>query len=130
MTREERNAWQREYRLLVGNIGTFRYEKTKKGFLMRTYRNMKSRVEGVQKLKSHLYTGKDLLDKNVFYDWALNNYDFNSLFKTWEVSDYIRTLTPSIDRIRTDKGYVIENMQWITHSENSRKGVISRWQNT
>lgn len=130
MTREERNAWQRAYRSLVGNIDTLRYEKTKKGFLMRTYRNMKSRVDGVQKLKAHLYTGKDLLDKNVFYDWALNNCDFNSLFKTWEVSGYIRTLTPSIDRIRTDKGYAIENMQWITHSENSRKGAISRWQNT
>lgn len=33
---------------------------------MRVYRNMKSRVEGIQKLKSHLYEGKEILDKQSF----------------------------------------------------------------
>ncbi len=70
------------------------YEKTKKGFLMRLYRNMQSRVTGVQKAKWHLYKGKELLPRQEFYDWAENNRDFHSLFTQWEQSDYDRRLTP------------------------------------
>jgi hypothetical protein len=32
-----------------------KYEKTPKGYLMRTYRNMKSRVLGIQHKKAHIY---------------------------------------------------------------------------
>lgn len=72
----ERNRWTREYRKRTGNRATHKYEKTVKGFLMRKYRNMQSRVTGVQKLKAHLYRGKDLLSREEFYDWALNSEDF------------------------------------------------------
>lgn len=34
-TKEERNKWQREHRKKNGNSDTLKYEKTKKGFLMR-----------------------------------------------------------------------------------------------
>ena len=47
-----------------------RYEKTPKGFLMRLYRNMKSRVKGVQQAKHHLYEHCELLRK-VADDLAL-----------------------------------------------------------
>lgn len=104
-----------------------RYEKTKKGFLMRAYRNMKSRVEGIQWKKAHLYEGMELLPKEEFYEWSLSNPDFHELFETWEKSGYNRKLTPSIDRINSQFGYFKLNMQWITHSENSRRGSISQW---
>lgn len=69
MTKEERLKYQRERRKLNGNLYTKRYEKTEAGFLMRMYRNMKSRVTGVQSKKAHLYKGKDLLAKEDFYEW-------------------------------------------------------------
>jgi hypothetical protein len=113
-------------RIRTGNWSYKKYEKTKDGFLMRAYRNMKSRVSGIQKLKSHLYLGKELLPKEEFYKFSLDSKDFHNLFEVWEKSNYDRKLTPSIDRINSDLGYLLVNIRWITHSENSRLGSIKR----
>ncbi len=121
MNQEEINARQRAHRRDTNNIDTRRYEKTKRGFLMRAYRNMKSRVTGIQYLKAHLYLGKELLPKEDFYTWALHSETFHRLFKVWEESGYCRKLTPSVDRKDSSVGYDVENMQWLTHSENSAK---------
>ena len=121
------NQKQREYRQRTGNAATKRYEKTQKGFLMRCYRNMQSRVSGVQKAKQHLYGGKELLSREEFYNWAFNNLQFFVLFCNWENSGYDRKLTPSVDRIDSSKGYSPDNMEWVTHSENSRRGSNNRW---
>lgn len=127
MDKEKENKRLREYRKRTNNAATKKYEKTKKGFLVRCYRNMKSRVTGVQKAKFHLYEGKELLDKETFYEWALNNITFKNLFVIWEYSNYDRKLTPSVDRIDSSKGYSLYNMEWVTHSENSRRGTLSRF---
>ena len=103
-----------------------KYEKTKKGFLMRLYRNMKSRVEGVQWQKAHLYKGMVLIDKETFYLWAINSNEFHGLFKIYEDSGHSRKLAPSVDRIDSSIGYEIDNMEWVTMSENSRRGSLSR----
>jgi len=102
-----------------------KYEKTITGFLMRLYRNMQSRVTGVQKLKFHLYAGKTLLPRQEFYDWANKSEEFHILYDIWKQGGYDRKLTPSVDRIDSDRGYELDNMRWITHSENSRLGAIS-----
>lgn len=119
--------WQREARLKNGNACTKKYEKTKKGFLVRMYRNMQSRTNGIQKKKAHLYLGIELLDRDLFYEWALKSNDFHDMFYVWEQSEYSRKLTPTVDRIDSSNGYLIENMQWLTHSDNSRKGCQSRY---
>jgi len=112
--------WQRKQRLKDNNLYTKRYEKTKSGFLMRTYRNMLSRVSGVTKNKNHLYLGKEILPKANFYHWSKCNEDFNKLFLNWGSSNYNRKLTPSIDRINPDIGYIFGNIRWITFSENCK----------
>jgi len=124
-TREEINAYKREYRRKTNNADTKKYEKTPNGFLMRCYRNMKSRVTGVQKAKLHLYEGKELLDKHEFYEWAKGCSVFWELFKAWEASGYERRLTPSVDRLDSSMGYHLDNMEWVTHSENSRRGSFA-----
>jgi len=103
-----------------------KYEKTHKGFVMRLYRNMKSRVEGVQEKKSHLYKGRSLLPKDEFYSWALNDKDFLQLFENYTVSGYQRRLAPSVDRIDSKKGYSLDNMEFVTMSENSRRGAMAK----
>lgn len=123
-----RNEWQKQYRQKNNNKCTKQYEKTKAGFLMRTYRNMYSRITGIQKKKLHLYKDLALLDKQEFYSWSLNDAVFNALFDAWEELGYPRKYTPSIDRVDTTKGYELGNIQWITHSENSSKGAKARWQ--
>jgi hypothetical protein len=118
--RNRTNKYQKIARAKNDNLHTKKYEKTKNGFLMRLYRNMKSRVTGVQAAKFHLYAGKELLEKEVFYEWAKQSKKFHSLFRVWESSGYKRTLAPSVDRINSELGYKIENMRWVTMSENCK----------
>lgn len=117
---------QRQRRAETNNAVTKKYERTKKGKLMRLYRNMQSRIYGVQKAKHHLYKGKPLLDKQEFYEWALSCEEFHKLYDAWVDSDYDRKLTPSVDRVDSTKGYEVGNMEWVTHSENSRRGALWR----
>jgi len=126
---EHRLARQRDMRKANGNAHTKKYEKTKGGKLMRTYRNMYTRVSGILKTKAHLYEGLDILDKEDFYKWSLSDYAFNILFDDWVSSGYDKKLSPSIDRIDTNYGYVLDNMRWLTHSENSRLGAENKGSN-
>lgn len=122
----DRLEWQREMRKANGNAHTKKYERTKKGKLMRTYRNMYTRVSGILKTKAHLYEGLDILSREDFYAWSLSDSTFNTLFDDWVSSGYDKKLSPSIDRKDTNCGYVLDNMRWLTHSENSRLGSLSK----
>ena len=93
-----------------------RYEKTPKGYLVRSYRNMKSRVEGIQKQGS--WTGKELLPKEEFYQWSLANPEYRRLHAEYEASGYDRMLAPSPDRVDPERGYTVDNIRWVTHAEN------------
>ena len=118
---EDRNARQRMRRAASGDAVTKRYERTPNGKLMRTYCNMQSRVLGILKHKRHLYEGKDILSREEFYEWALATPEFHRLFDGWVASGYKCGASPSVDRIDPTKGYVLSNMEWVTHSENSRR---------
>jgi hypothetical protein len=126
MTKEERLQYQRERRKLNGNADTKKYEKTQPGYLMRMYRNMKSRISGVQKKKAHLYQGKELLPKDEFYEWAECSPMFMVLWNKYVSSGYQQKLAPTVDRVDSTQGYILENMQWVSHSVNSKRGSISR----
>lgn len=119
-------AKQRAYRHRVGNIHSRAYEKTEKGYLMRSYRNMKSRVLGIVKKKAHLYVGKEIVSKDQFYQWALNNDTFKALFEAYKQSGYNIKYAPSVDRVDSTIGYRLDNMRWLTHSQNSLLGTLSR----
>lgn len=125
MNTQKHLEWQRLYRKKNNNSCTRKYEKTPSGFLMRLYRNMNSRVTGVQKKKSHLYIGKTILPREDFYKWANSSKKFWELFKNWEATKYDRKLTPTVNRIDSSLGYQLSNMEWLTHSENSRLGSLA-----
>jgi hypothetical protein len=118
-------ARQRAYRQKTGNKCTKKYEKSPRGFLMRTYRNMQSRVQGVQWRKAHLYEGLPILSRDAFYEWAWDDHNFWRLYKQWVQAGYERRLTPSINRIDTYKGYNIGNIEWLTFSANCSLGASS-----
>lgn len=109
----------RDRRSKSSNLNTKVYERTKKGKLVRTYRNMLSRVKGILKKKAHLYEGLEILDKESFYEWSLNDNTYNKLFNTWVESGYDLKLSPSIDRKDHLIGYTLNNMRWVTFSFNS-----------
>lgn len=123
----DRLANQRERRRHTGNRETHKYERTNpKGFLMRVYRNMLSRVVGIQKREAHFYEGLPILPKQVFYAWSWSDAEFWRLWEQWQSTERVQTLTPSIDRKDATKGYTLDNMQWVTQSENSRSVMPSR----
>jgi hypothetical protein len=126
VTKEERLLYQKERRKQTNNAYTKKYEKTLGGFIMRMYRNMKSRVSGVQKEKHHLYEGKEILSKEEFYEWALCSPMFRVLWPTYVSSGYPQKLAPTVDRKDSTKGYTLDNMEWVTHSVNSKRGAINR----
>jgi hypothetical protein len=88
---------------------------------------MKSRIYGIQKAKAHLYEGKFLLNKEEFYEWALSHKEYKRLHNNWVKSGYDRKLCPTVDRINSSEGYTKDNIRWLTHSENSRLGCLSRF---
>lgn len=124
--RQNKLAWQRAYRRKDPKYYA-KYEKTKNGFLMRMYRNMQSRITGIQSAKHHLYSGKYLLPREEFYSWAKESEMFHRLFEIWTNAGYARKLTPSVDRVDSSQGYYLHNMEWVTHSENSRRGAVARF---
>lgn len=109
-----------------GNSAHRKYAMTEKGFLVRTYSNMLGRVNGLVKSKRHLYFGLEILSREDFYNWSLNNPDFKKLIDVYRESGYDRKLAPSIDRIDSSKGYILGNIRWLTHSENSSIGSKNR----
>lgn len=121
MTHIERMAYQRAYRRKNGNAETRKYERTNpKGFIMRLYRNMWSRVTGIQHKKAHLYLGLEILPKTDFYSWALAaESEFWAMWREWQETGSQR-LVPSIDRIDPTRGYTLDNMRWLPQHENSR----------
>jgi hypothetical protein len=129
LTQAQRNERQRAYRKANGNAYTKKYEKTPSGFLMRVYRNMKSRITGVQKHKSHLYLGKELLSKEEFYEWAASSPMFLVLYQQYVNSGFDRKQAPTVDRKDSSKGYSLDNMEWVTHSVNSSRGAKSKYAN-
>lgn len=119
------NRLQRVRRKLEENKITKTYEKTKKGYLVRTYRNMLNRVKGILKSKSHLYEGLEILNKEDFYNFSMNDENYNALFEGYKENNYELKFAPSIDRIDSTKGYTLENIRWISFSENSSLGASS-----
>lgn len=101
-----KNARRRQSR--SGPVHPSHYEKTPKGFLMR----LESRIQGIQ--------------RGDFYRWAISDPDFIALFRDWAVAGWPLSLTPSIDRIDAAKGFVLTNIRWLTHSDNSRIGALPK----
>lgn len=87
--------------------------------LRRIYRNMKSRVDGKSGHNRGNWAGKAILPKDVFVSWARNHPIFLSLYKRWVMSGFDRKLAPSVNRMRSAKGYTLDNMEWMTNSQNS-----------
>lgn len=112
MTETERRLLDQEY---------FRYN-----FLRiwgRRYAHMKARVEGRSTNRSNA-GGKELMTKEEFFKWCkdFDNLDsFMSLWFDWANSGFKLWNAPSIDRIYSDKGYVIDNIQWLSFSANCEK---------
>jgi hypothetical protein len=96
-------------------------------FLTLRYEGLKARVNSKNSAKSHLYYGKEIMPKQTFIDLYLTNDSFLALFKQWQESGFLLKLTPTPVRKDSKLGYIQSNIEWVTHSENSRRGSLSAW---
>jgi len=98
-----------------------RYRTNPDRYLKHKYYMMRRRC--THAIKGHQsYFGRDYLS---FEEWMSfckdTNKEFMQLFSEWQESGFKRALSPSVDRIDNEKGYIIGNLQWVTQSQNSRK---------
>ena len=125
----------RDSRCKICCIGIRRkkYEKTRTQldyFVKKVYCGMRDRCTVPNSHSSKYYFGLPLLDREEFLEFSLNDEDLKKLFKEWVDSEWERKLTPSIDRIFPNLGYTINNIQWITVSENSKRANLYRYHGT
>lgn len=101
------------------------YKRTKEGRVISCYAAMKNRVEGKTN-RAIYYKGLDICDRSDFIRWSLADPTFNRLFEEWETEGFSRRLVPSIDRRDTFMGYTLDNLQWLTLSNNACKAAQFR----
>lgn len=87
------------------------------------YAHMKARHDGRATHFSHC-EGKGLLSKEEFFVWCKdfdNMQTFLTIYFEWVSEDFPLGLSPSIDRINPDLGYIEGNLQWLTFDQNTEK---------
>lgn len=85
--------------------------------------NMRAKVNGYA-IRKYKIEGLKMFSKKEFLNWCYNKNNieiFKNIHKRWKKNNFSRRLSPSIDRINNNKGYTIDNIQWITQCENCKK---------
>jgi len=65
---------------------------------------------------------KMLISKEDFVNFVLKDKEYNRLYKLWKDNDFDSTLSPTVDKIKNDKHYILNNIQILSKSKNSKKG--------
>jgi len=95
---------------------TWEFKKTKISHIIRNmYRGMKIRAK-----KKTL----ELCTYEEFKEFAFKNEQLRNLHKDWMLRNFEQKYAPSVDRKNNNKGYSINNIQFLTLSENSTKGNL------
>lgn len=120
------------------SINNFSRHPTTKDNLQRICRECdKNRWKTKEGLASKLYTSQKInskkrnhsphgYTKQEFVKWCLENKIYNNLYKQWKVNNYLKGLTPSVDREDDYKGYSFNNIKVCTWGENHLKASRDR----
>jgi hypothetical protein len=102
-----------------GYCSSHKKRVTTSAFLGNLYSKMLRRTKGKDTKNPHLYVGKTILPREVFKEWSMNHPHFLSLYKRWVLSGYDRKLAPSVNRMDSKRGYTLDNIEWVTFSQNA-----------
>ena len=58
-------------------------------------------------------------------NWLFKNPKFNSIYKSWVDSGYMKNKAPSCDRIDNSKPYTFDNIQLVTWGQNFKNWIDS-----
>lgn len=66
----------------------------------------------------------EICTRDDFLYFACFNKTFERLYYVWVDSNYRKDMTPTVDRIDHNRGYTLDNMQFLTFYENARKAGL------
>jgi hypothetical protein len=98
---------------------THKHKSSINSYLGSSYYCIRRRVLGKSTHNRGNWKGKPLVPPEVFKFWARNNPEFLKLYKIYATNGYPMSLAPSVNRIDSNGGYTLDNMEWMTHSQNS-----------
>lgn len=88
------------------------------------YAHMLARQRGVASHQSNGALGKDICTPEEFMIWCKDFDNLNiflAIYFDWAANGFNRWDSPSIDRIDPEKGYSLDNLQWLSFSANCEK---------
>jgi len=96
------------------------YRQTEHGKIREMYR---------RQIRSSLKRGHDKPDYSLdeFMKWVLSTDDWEGLYSLWVKSGFNKNLSPSIDRLKNNKGYEFGNIELVTWEINNKRGNDSRF---
>lgn len=98
----------------------FLYKKTTKmGFLVYSYKNLKYK-------NKHCYGNKYLMSRDLFIKWSLTSPKFNEVFSLFVANRFSKKFSPTISRYNQNKGFTLENVEWLSFFEKSRLTALKR----
>lgn len=63
----------------------------------------------------------EIIERQDFFNFALSNQQYKQLYDNWILNNKEYRLTPSIDRIDATKPYILNNIQFLSVSDNAKK---------
>lgn len=104
-----------------GIIKKREYKYSIRGILNKKYNAMKDRVLG-KSIHTCSSKGKELCSKQEFIEWfETSKEEFMVIYNIWKDNNFQRRYAPSIDRINNNKGYSVDNLQWLSNIDNLKK---------
>ena len=94
-------------------------------FISEKYQWMKKRING-DLGQEERYFGLDIMPKDEFMLYAKSSEKFIDMFNKYKESGFTRKLCPTPHRKEESIGYTVDNIEWVTQSENSRLAVLGR----
>lgn len=94
-----------------GRAKALKYRRSIGGLVTRMYNNM---------CRSAKLSGKKLVCRAEFREFAMANCQLQGLHREWVESDYCSKLTPTLERIDPYDGYICCNIWFVTKSEAAR----------
>lgn len=99
-----------------------RYRTNIARLMKHKYTGIVQRCTGGHKSRSYFVEGLPYLSWQEFRAWwKENEASFEKCYELWKESGYRNKYAPSIDRIDGSRGYVADNMQWLTFHVNCSK---------
>lgn len=91
---------------------TLKYKRSIKGLIAKIYSQQRRNT----KERKHPLPSYNL---SQFYQWVINQNNFNELYDEWVKSDYDKMKIPSCDRIDPKLSYTFNNLRLVTWSDNA-----------